>query len=394
MSEQWYREYILLGLRIDKAMRKIVESAYVDAYYGPSAWREVVEQEPVLPTITLLRAATALGDALPAQGFETQHLSYLQKQVVSMEMLCRKLHGELFSLEDEVQKCFDVYPEWIPEAQFEKALALYDELLPGKGSVFRRLEERRRRYTLSQEKIVLLPDFYACALSEVRRRTKVYLNLPAREEIELEYKESSGASYYLGRYRSRIEASNSPILDNFLDLVCHECYPGHHTEAVLKERYLYHGRGQLDQSIILLISPHCLISEGIATMALEMLFAPGEVEHWMTKHIYATVGMEEDTVDNLKLQWARDILQGVWCNAAFMLRNGSSDNQIMRYAERYTGATPRVLNELKDPFHGIYIFTYFYGKQLLQQKLQGTDRWNIYRHCIAEQVVPSDLVHV
>ena len=391
MSEQWYRDYILLGLRIDKIMREVAESTCVDAYYGAAELEEMVEDEPEMSVSSLVSAAMALIETLPEQGFEPRHADYLRKQVVSLETLCRKLRGETFSLEDEVQQCFDVRPAWIPESQFEQALAVYDEILPGEGSVFKRLEERHRRYKLPRHKLDLLPGLYAQALAEVRRRTKALVDLPDEEEVELECMESSGASFYLGNYRSRIQAGYGP-LDNLLDLVCHEGYPGHHTETVLKEQYLYREHGQLDQSIILLISPHCLVSEAIATMALEMLFAPGEAERWMTEHIYSRVGMEEDTVDNLKLQWARDILLGPWCNAAFMLHNGASDIEIMKYVEQYTRETPRVLEELKDPFHGTYIFTYFYGKQLVQQQLQRSERWTIYRRLLKEQMLPSDLV--
>ncbi len=32
MSEQWFREYVLLAFRIDKAIRKFSESRFVDYY--------------------------------------------------------------------------------------------------------------------------------------------------------------------------------------------------------------------------------------------------------------------------------------------------------------------------------------------------------------------------
>src|SRR5437870_13602740 len=115
MSEQWYRDYILLGLRIDKVMRDVAESACVDAYYGPAELEEMVEDEPEISVSSLVSAAIELAEALPEQGFEPQHASYLRKQVMSMETLCRKLHGETFTLEDEVQRCFDACPAWIPE---------------------------------------------------------------------------------------------------------------------------------------------------------------------------------------------------------------------------------------------------------------------------------------
>lgn len=35
MSEQWLQDYILLALRIDKAIHKFTDNPFVDAYYGP-----------------------------------------------------------------------------------------------------------------------------------------------------------------------------------------------------------------------------------------------------------------------------------------------------------------------------------------------------------------------
>jgi len=45
MSEQWFREYVLLAFRMDKAIRKFSESRFVDYYYGPPEWKAAVEGE-------------------------------------------------------------------------------------------------------------------------------------------------------------------------------------------------------------------------------------------------------------------------------------------------------------------------------------------------------------
>src|ERR1700736_3167291 len=98
MSEQWFRDYVLLQFRMDKAIRKFTESRFVDYYYGRPEWKAPVENEAETPAPDLASAAMALLDALPAQGFEAHRATYLSKQVIALETVCRKLNGETFSL--------------------------------------------------------------------------------------------------------------------------------------------------------------------------------------------------------------------------------------------------------------------------------------------------------
>ncbi len=140
MNEQWFRQYVLLAFHIDKAIRKFTESRFVDYYYGPPEWKAEAEAQAERSPYELVRDAMALEDALAGQSFEAHRATYLEKQLVALETVCRKLNGETFSLEEEVQRCFDIHPERIPESQFEQGLALLDEALPGDGSLPDRLQ--------------------------------------------------------------------------------------------------------------------------------------------------------------------------------------------------------------------------------------------------------------
>jgi hypothetical protein len=66
----------------------------------------------------------------------------------------------------------------------------------------------------------------------------------------------------------------------FDHMVCHEGYPGHHTDYVLKEQYLAR-RGYTEQTMYLTLVPQCVISEGIAMVAHELIFSEGEAERWI-----------------------------------------------------------------------------------------------------------------
>lgn len=399
MSEPWSREYILLALRIDKAFRHVAGSWFVDYYYGPREWKVLVETEPALPAPQLVRAAGALADSLPTQGFEQHRATYLGKQVVAMEVVCRKLSGETFPLEEEVQRCFDIHAAWTPEARFEQALALYDEALPGMGHLRDRFLAWHKHVALTWEQT----DLIYRALAEARSRTRTFVNLPPDENVEVQMvtgKTFRAANWYLGNYHSRIELNTDFPIDalRLMNLMCHEGYPGHHVEAVLKEQQVYRTRDYREQAIFPIISPQLVISEGIAMLAFHMLFAPGELEHWFAEQLSFEQGIEVDGADMVKLRQAEDMLKGVEGNALFLVREGRSSEEVLHYLMHYSLESEeqvrKQLQRLQHPLMDTYIFTYFYGKQLMEPWLQGSDRKAVFQRFLSEQLSPSALVQV
>lgn len=401
MSEHWFRDYVLLQFRMDKSLRKFTESRFVDYYYGPPEWKATVEAESETPAPDLIRAAMALLDALPTQGFEAHRVSYLSKQVIALETVCRKLNGETFSLEDEVKRCFDIRPAWTPETQFEQAHALLDEALPGEGSIFDRSETLRKQYELPQEKSGLLMGFMQRAMVEARRRVQAFIELPRGEEVELALvtdKVYAGDNWYLGDFRSHVDVNTDlpTHMGWLMGLICHECYPGHHTEFVLKERHLYRERGYMEQAIAPIICPQSVISEGIATSAFDMIFTPTEAEQWSAEYLYPEAGIEPASVDMEKLYRAGELMAGIDGNARFILSEGRPDEEVKQYLVKYwllpEEYAQKSIDFLKDPFREAYIFTYFYGRQLMKPWLEGPDKQAVFKRFLTEQLCPSDLV--
>jgi hypothetical protein len=403
MHEQWFRDYVLLAFRMDKAIRKFTDSRFVDYYYGPPEWKAEAETETEREPSGLVRDAMALEDTLADQGFEAHRATYLEKQLIALETVCRKLNGETFTLGVEVQRCFDVYPVRIPESQFEQGLSMLDEMLPGNGSLPDRLQAWRRRYLLAiaPEKSAVLLSLMQRAAAEARRRTLAIIDLPSDESIEMRTVNDQvyiGDNQYLGNYHSRVDVNTDLPTDvnGLLIFVCHEGYPGHHTEFVMKEQLLYRERGYLEQAIFPIIGPQAVISEGIARSAYEMIFTPDEAEQWLAEHIYPEAGIEPVTFDITKLHAAQELLDyPVMGNAAFLLRESRSDDEVTHYLMKYMLETEeqarKFLDFLKVPFQEAYIFTYFHGSQLMKSWLQGPDRVNAFRRFLTAQIYPSEL---
>ncbi|HLJ34429.1 MAG TPA: hypothetical protein VKU38_12280 [Ktedonobacteraceae bacterium] len=403
MSDNWLREYVLLAFRIHRVVQTVYGSQFVEAYYGPPEWRQQAESEPELSAANLVRQTMTLADALPAQEFASQRASYLAKHVIAMETLCRKLCGEPFPLEEEAKCCLDISPVWTPEEQFEQAHALYEMVLPGTGSIAERLKDYKSSLAFPLDQVDVLKSFIDQAFVEARKRTLVLMELPAGETIEVQYlpeKAYDAAARYDGNYRTRIEvnvvASAAELPRLFDHKVCHEAYPGHHTEYVLKEQYLYQQQGYIEQALVLTLCPQCVNTEGIAMMAHEMIFSPGEAEQWIAEHIYPFLHKEVDATILLRLRQASEMLFSVWDNALMLLDEGRSEAEVAQYFMRYMlvaeDKAVQMVAHLKHPVDGLYTLTYVGGQKLLRPWLQGPDRVAVFRHFLKKQINPSSLV--
>lgn len=399
MSEPWLHDYTVLALRLQKAVDALTSYEPVEEYLPPE-WYEQVQHEPVQPAEMLVRDTQALMDALPEQHFEPWRTTYLAKLLCALETAGRRLQGERFSLQEEVLRCYDLHVDWLPESIFEQAHAMYNEALPGGGSLAERFRRWKAAFTLPPEKAHLLPSFLQRGLDEVRRRTGELVSLPADEQIEIQPvvdRPIRAIACYLGNHRSRIllnPAVPFPLTDLFY-VLCHEGYPGHLAEAMLKDDALVQQRGYLEQRVSLLSTPPFVISEGLALLAHEMLFAPGEAEQWLAEHIYPEAGMSSDGSDLTKIQHATDLLFGVSCNAVWLLNEGRPDTEVRDYLMLYAlmddEAAHRQLASLQRPLRETYIFTYFYGRRLLEPILQGPQRRERLHQLLTQQITPSDL---
>ncbi len=404
MNETWLQEYILLAFRIHKVVQATygAECLFVESYYGLQAWRKQAESEPQTAPDDLVKQAAILFDALPAQGFPSNRKIYLAKHIRAMLMMCRKLCGETFSLTEEANHFLDIQPVWTPEERFEQAHALYDAVLPGTGDIAERWRAYRDMIAYPQEQAHVLPQFINLAFAEARERTSRLIELPAGETFDIQYLpdwEHEAAAYYRGNYQTRIVmnvTSTATSLSRLFDhKVCHEGYPGHHTEYILKEQHIYRQQGYIEQSLLLTLCPQCVIQEGIAMTAHEMIFAEGEAEQWLAEHVYHPLNIDVDPLVLLRLRQASQMLEGVWHNAAILLDEGRPDQEVAQYFTRYMllpeDTALNMVTLLKHPIWGLNQLTYASGYRLMQRHLQGPDKIAVFRRFLSEQITPSQL---
>jgi hypothetical protein len=365
---------------------------FVDAYFGPP---ELKEGGSPRPPADIVADIVALRATVQASDYPEQRRRYLDVQLRGMETSARKLAGEELSYRDEVRRCFDIEPTHTPEAVFEAAISTMDELLPGTGTVQERMEAWKKRYevppTIAQQMIERIA-------AEARARTAELVALPADEGVNfalVQDKPWSGYNWYLGAMRSLVEINTDlPIRANgLLDLVCHEAYPGHHTEHALKEQHLFRGQGWGEQSIQLINTPECVISEGIATLAADVIFGEDGAA-WAAEQIYPLGGIVGDPERERQLGAASWALRALSGNAALLLHEQQADPEevvqyIMRYGLRSEREARQSLRFISTPLWRAYIFTYHAGRELLSRWLDGGDRRERFRTLLTDQTYPS-----
>jgi hypothetical protein len=399
LSERWLHDYTVLALRLRKVLEQRAPYAQVEEYQPPE-WDEQVLHEPLQPADRLVRDAQQLQETLPLQQFEPQRAAYLTKQLRALETVSRRLLGEHFSLQEQARRCYDLDIAWLPESLFEQAHTLYDEALPGRGSLASRLHGWQESSTLPPEKAHVLPSFFQQVLREALFRSQTLVPLPADTHTEIQVlvdRSARAMARYLGNHRSRVYLNPAvpfPLSDLFY-VLCHEGYPGHLAEFVLKDEFLIQRRGYFEERVLLPCSPRDVISEGLALLAHEMIFVPGEAQAWLAEHIYPAAGVRSDPSDLTKIHRARDLLFGVSCNAAWLLGEGRPQAEVLDYLMRCAllseAAARRELASLQRPFYEAYIFTYFHGRRLLEPLLQEPQRKARLRQFLTEQTAPSDL---
>jgi hypothetical protein len=373
--------FIRLALAIDQHI-----PGYVDAYFGPEEWRKQAEATGPRPINELLQETEALAaDLANDQGMDAQRKDYLSSEVTAMLTILRMQQGEVITFKQQVEGLFDIIPEWIDEAVFEKALHSLEGFLPPGESLYERMMAHHKTVEIDG---LESESLFKPLLAELRRRTKERFPLPDGEELEIQMvsdKSWAANNQYLGNLRSCVQVNRDlPFhITTLAELLAHEGYPGHHTETANKEAQLVIKKGHLEFSIALLYSPASVVAEGIAMQALAMIMTDDEWTEWHANEIFPRAKKEK-----LDAQKEREMLNifhqsmhGILGNAALMLHDqGASEREVRNYLQHFELYNQVEIDHrmriLSDPRYASYTFNYYYGAQLLEELFSTQDNPN------------------
>jgi len=267
--------FLRLALRIDKHIK-----GYVDFYIGPKELRNIVDNEVITSPNKLLTDCNALQKDLFKQGYSKKRELYLEKLLRAMKASIEILNGIEIPIKEQFLRLYDIDLQPVKESELDNLKEEYNTAYGGLGGLEKRMSDLRVQRTVPESKVF---ELFKKALNITRDRTKeLFVNfLPQKEQIVLELVKSNDEikwayyNWYMGNFRSRIEVNPNYNIywTGFLAAAAHEGYPGHHTEFIVKEQRLYRELNQFEHSILLLHSPKLILSEGIAGLAVKLLFS-------------------------------------------------------------------------------------------------------------------------
>jgi len=374
--------YLQLGLQLGRHV-----DGLVDAYFGPAKLVAAIEAEPPVEPRALVSAAEALLDELED--------GWLRDQVVGIRTYAGVLAGEPGSYPDEAEGCYGVRPTYTDEAVFRAAHEQLEVLLPGDLPLAERYESWQESIRVPAERV---GGTVAAVIEQARVLTRSLVGLPAGEGVVLEIvRDEPWLAFcaYLGDLRSRIEVNVELPMSaiELLVLAMHETYPGHHAERCSKEHGLVRGRGQIEETLVLMPTPQSLISEGIAKLAPYMLLE-GEGAATLGAVLH-NAGIEFDLAHAVAVERALEPCRWAQVNAALMLHDaGASEAEVHAYLERWGLMTPQLASHmirfLNEPTSRTYLITYAAGADLCRSYVAG--RPERFRRLLTEQVRVGDLL--
>jgi hypothetical protein len=396
---------------------------YVDAYYGPHAWKEAAEAAGKRPLAELKAQAHALladlaalperpGPASPADstGDSEPELTrlrhrYLERQLSALAAYVDMLSGTHLSFDAESQALYDVTAPTYDAAHFQAILDHLDPLVPGEGPLAGRIEAFRKRFFIPPDRLAPVID---AAIAECRRRTRQHIELPAGESFEVSYvkdKPWSGYNWYQGDFRSLIQVNTDlPIyIDRALDLAGHEGYPGHHVYNMLLEKHLVRDRGWVEMTVYPLFSPQSLIAEGTANFGVDVVFPGPERVVFERQVLYPLAGLDPATAGTYdKIQELLRNLAYAGNEAARGYLNGSmsraaAESWLVRYSLMPPDRAAQRLRFIET--YRSYVINYNYGQDLVRHYVEergGTvdhpdRRWREFARLISSPRLPGDL---
>ncbi len=396
------KSFLLLALRIDKHIK-----GYVDFYYGPKILRKIVDNEVIASPKKLLFDSSTLLKKLGSQGYDKEREQYLEKTLIAMRTSVEILSEIEISIEDQISRLYNVTLRPVDISELQSFKEDFNEayLTRRTGNPKEQMNDLRIRRKIPEADVFKL---FKKALNMVKKRTKeLFLDLlPKKEQIIIDLVKNSNNKikwscyeFYLGNFQSRLEVNPNYSIywTALLSLAAHEGYPGHHTHFSINEQRLYFELNQFEHSILLLHSPKIIICEGIADLALNVLFSSYREQAEISLREFCPDSSKEDSLEILTAQnKVKSKVSLFWYDFAYhALIGGWNDKKLIQYANSFElFSKENIKNQLKvisNPLYAINDFSYSLGSSLIINKYGEFPSAKNFRDMLVNPILPSDL---
>ena len=398
-------EYLLLGLRLDQRIPGLV-----DGYFGPADLKARVDMEQLRAPARLREDATLLADRVTADVADPDRRDWLIAQLRALEAHAAGLAGDPVPYEELVARSMGFAPPRRDEAEFRDALADLDARLPGEGTVNERTAAWDRTLEIPVDRVPAAVDWL---VEQFRERAARLFGLPEGEDLRVSLVTGqpwSGYNWFDGGRRSRVDLNTDlPIrAPDLVHTVAHETYPGHHLEHAWKEADLVDRLGRLEASMLVINTPECPISEGLADLGTTFA-APLDERADLLVELFerASLAVAADPVRAretaelaVELAGPRQTMAAIRGNAALLRHaDGASHDVVLAYLQDVGGYAPDVaakrLEFIEHPLWRTYVFVYAEGEALLRRWMEAVaapERVARFGRLLHEQVTPGRLL--
>lgn len=397
IPDELAREYLLVALGVGR-----LEDGIVDAYHGPTELRTEAERRAA-GAAQLAEQAAALRPRA-ADDPDPLRALWLDRQLLALEMIARRLAGDELPYLDEVERCFDARPERTDDDVYRQAHARLDALLPAGESLYARSEARAERLTVPPDRLAAV---VAWLLEELRGTCRAHFPIPDGESCEVSLVAGepwSAYNWYDGGLRSRIEINTDlpTRAHGLIALLTHETFPGHHLEHAWKEARLVDELGRAEATIQLINTPEAYISEGLAEIGGRLII---DRERWqeLFSGICHRAGIELGPTDAAR-EWeitdAQRGLRATSADAALLLHvEGRPATAVRDFLEqqglRSRESAEKGLQFISHPLWRTYVFCYSGGEKLLERWLESAGSPSAqerrFLRLLTEQLTPSGI---
>jgi len=399
------RDYLLLALRLDQRIPGLV-----DGYFGPADLKAQADTGQLRSPDALRGDAATLRERLDIEVAPADRRRWLEAQLIALETQAAALAGDALPYVEHVARCFDHAPVRRPETPFTEAAIELARLLPGAGSLVDRLAAWDDSLTVEPGR---LPSVVDWLIELFRERARSLFGLPAGESLRVGLVRDqpwSGYNWFDGGGRSRVDINlDLPMrAADLVHTVAHETYPGHHLEHAWKEAGLVATVGRLEASVLLINTPECLVSEGLADVGLRFVVSPTD-EAALLVELFERAGLDvaadpaharDVAFRQAAISRLRTILSAVAVNASLMRHaDGASHEDVQAYLETTALMTPeraaKRLSFIEHPLWRTYVFVYTEGRRLLEDWLDGLSpemQAARFGRLLHEQLTPGAIV--
>ncbi len=307
---------------------------------------------------------------------DAQRALWLDRQLVALETLARRLGGEEMEYLDEVENCFGARPTPTAPEVYAAAHRALDELLPPGPDLRSRVEARGERLTIPKDRLAGVADWL---IAQLRADSDAVFASPDGERLTVSLvTDQPWAAYnwYDGDLSSRVEINTDlPVrAAGLIGTLAHETFPGHHLEHTWKEQRLVRELGRVEASVQLINTPEAYISEGLADLGSSLIVDDArwqELFAGLCEQAGIELGEDEPAAQR-RITLALEQLGANGADAALMLHDQKRPREevmafIMDNALRTAEQAEKSLEFISHPLWRTYVFCYSGGEALLKR---------------------------